>query len=160
MLIYSSLSNEASGFILGMIETGLIDSIFSSFHHSLSGWPWFQLDSQILGKWMSVWWFYFCNYTLTGQWWWSFTTVHWEAVNVEFIHSWVQRRRDTGLGLVEGCPWWMVKLHSHISGFTPLTTPPLSHSNINEWQESDIPRLLPAQWRTARGPRQPFNAGA
>ena len=54
MLIYSSLSNEASGFILGMIETGPIDNVFSVFITLYQGDLGFNWIAQILGKWMSV----------------------------------------------------------------------------------------------------------
>lgn len=71
------------------------------------------------------------------------TTVHSEARMRNFLHSWVQSR-DTGLRIVEGCPWWRVKLHSHISGL-PSHSRPLPHcptqANVNEWQESDIPQV-------------------
>ena len=81
------------------------------------------------------------------------TTVHSEARMRNFLHSWVQRR-DTELGLVEGSPWWMVKLHTHVSGYLPTlghspTVPPKQMSMKND-KKSDIPQVVSSPMKNSK----------
>lgn len=130
-VIYSSLSTEATGFILEMTETGLMENCFRCLPYSLPGWPWLQMDSSGLAKWMSIWLPYFLIYMLR-EWEQDSIYSHYNSgwgKNEEFSPQLVSKERQHAWGWWKAVPRGMCGMSSTVTfpafcstlGHTPTT---------------------------------------